>query len=92
MSERFDEIRAEITANDGEIVAGVNRRLQLVAALWELKQELGIERTDPDRERQLLETLSAANTGPLSDEGLEEIVAELLALTRREIERGRATS
>ena len=34
MSERFDEIRRQITANDEAIVAAVNRRLELVTALW----------------------------------------------------------
>ena len=52
MSDRFDEIRREITENDEAIVAAVNRRLELVTELWELKAELGIDTVDPDRERQ----------------------------------------
>ena len=37
VTERFDEIRGEIAANDAAIVAAVNRRLELVAELWALK-------------------------------------------------------
>ena len=37
MTERFDEIRGKIAANDEAIVAAVNRRLELVAELWALK-------------------------------------------------------
>jgi chorismate mutase len=87
VTDRFDEIRAEITANDRALIDGVNTRLRLVAELWQIKQERGLGRTDPGRERELLEALAATNDGPLSDEGLAEFVGGLLALTRREIER-----
>ena len=85
MSEQFDEIRAEITANDEAIVAAVNQRLELVTELWELKAELGLDTVDPDRERRLRETLAAANGGPLSAEGLDRLVTELLDLTKQEL-------
>ena len=87
MTDRFDEIRTEITANDRALVEGVNTRLRLVAELWTIKQQRGLDRTDPGREAQLLETLAAENGGPLSEDGLTELVREILALTRREIER-----
>ncbi|HEU0056342.1 MAG TPA: chorismate mutase [Gaiella sp.] len=85
MSDRFDELRAEIAANDAEIVAAVNRRLELVAELWRLKADRGDARLDPDRERRLREELVRKNGGPLSEEGLERLVDELLALTKREL-------
>lgn len=85
MSDRFDELRAEIAANDAEIVAAVNRRLELVAELWRLKADRGDARLDPDRERRLREELVRKNRGPLSEEGLERLVDELLALTKREL-------
>lgn len=79
------DLRARIGANDSAIVAAVNERLRLVAELWELKAAHGAERLDPDRERRLREELTAANGGPLSPEGLEVLVTELLALTKREL-------
>ena len=85
MSGRFDELRAEIAGNDAEIIAAVNRRLELVAELWRLKAERGDARLDPDRERRLREELARSNEGPLSGEGLERLVDELLALTKREL-------
>jgi chorismate mutase len=85
VSDRFDEIREEIAANDAEIVAAVNRRLRLVEELWRLKAERGDARLDPDRERRLREQLARENEGPLSREGLERLVDELLALTKREL-------
>ena len=85
MSEQFDEIRRQITANDEAIVTAVNRRLDLVTALWKLKAELGLDTVDPDRERRLREKLATANGGPLSAEGLDRLVTELLDLTKREL-------
>jgi chorismate mutase len=85
VSEQFDEIRRQITANDEAIVAAVNHRLELVVALWELKAELGLDTVDPDRERLLRKTLTATNGGPLSAEGLDRLVTDLLTLTKREL-------
>ena len=83
--ERIEELRARIGANDREIVEGVNERLRLVMELWRLKEEQGATRLDPDRERRLRDELAAANPGPLSPEGLERLVAELLTLTKSEL-------
>ena len=85
MSEQFDEIRRQITANDEAIVAAVNHRLELVVALWKLKAELGLDTVDPDRERLLREKLAGTNAGPLSAEGLDRLVTDLLDLTKREL-------
>ena len=41
---------------------------------------------DPERERALAGRLAAANGGPLSEDGLERLVAALLDLTKRELE------
>ena len=83
--DRIDDLRARIGENDRAIVGAVNERLRLVTELWRLKDELGTDRLDPDRERRLREELAAANAGPLSSEGLDDLVTELLALTKREL-------
>jgi chorismate mutase len=85
LDHRMADLRARIGANDAAIVAAVNERLRLVAELWELKAAHGTERLDPDRERRLREELAAGNAGPLSDAGLDQLVTELLALTKREL-------
>lgn len=85
MKEQFDEIRRQITANDVAIVAAVNHRIKLVIALWELKAELQLDAVDPDRERRLREAIAATNSGPLSAEGLDRFVTDLLDLTKKEL-------
>ena len=85
MSGAFDDLRARIAENDREIVARVNTRLRLVAELWQVKEEQGAPRVDPEREARLRESLAAANEGPLSPDGLERLVTELLGLTKEEL-------
>ena len=77
----------ELSANDLKIVEAVNARLELVARLKRVKEERGIDFLDPAREEWLLQHLAEANPGPLSAEGLRELHAELLALTKRELDR-----
>jgi chorismate mutase len=84
-ADRIEQLRVEITSNDREIVAAVNERLRLVAELWRLKDQHGADRLDLDRERRLRDHLAEANAGPLSAEGLDALVTELLALTKREL-------
>lgn len=85
MSKPFEELRERIAVNDRAIVASVNLRLRLVAELWRIKEQQGAALLDPEREQRLRRELAAANEGPLSAEGLEDLVTELLALTRREL-------
>lgn len=81
-------LREEISEVDRAILGAVNTRLELVARLKEHKEALGLPFVDPDRERLLVEALESANGGPLSAEGLRELYDALLALTKREVDRG----
>jgi 3-deoxy-7-phosphoheptulonate synthase len=81
------ELRAAISANDRTIVDAINMRLGLVARMRAHKAACGIPFHDGARESQLLGELHAANRGPLSPEGLDEVVVALLKLTRKEVVR-----
>jgi chorismate mutase len=83
--DRFAELRRLIGESDRAVVRAVNARLRLVEELWQLKAERGDARLDPEREVRLRDELRAANDGPLSQEGLDRLVAELLELTKREL-------
>ncbi len=80
----LEELREQVSANDRAIVEAVNRRLELVAEIKRYKEANGIDFLDPDREAWLLEDLRRWNRGPLSDEGLQRILGELLDLSKRE--------
>ena len=80
-------LRAELAAVDEQLVEAFNRRLELVAELKRVKERLGLDFLDPGREQWLREHLEETNRGPLSREGLRELVTELLDLTKREVGR-----
>ena len=82
---RVTEYREKIAAADRELLAAINRRLELVRALHEHKRAEGIPLRDPTREEQLVVELQAANAGPLSSAGVAELFRHVLDLTRKEI-------
>jgi chorismate mutase / prephenate dehydratase len=79
------EAREAIDAGDRELLAIVNRRITLVQALHEHKVRTGVPLRDAGREEAMVASLRAVNAGPLSTDGVAELVRFLLDLTRREI-------
>ena len=81
----IQQLRRQISDNDRLLVEALNRRLELVARLKAYKESRGFEFVDPEREEWMLRDLLRANRGPLSDEGLEELYARVLELTKHEV-------
>jgi chorismate mutase len=81
------QLREQISDTDRTIVEAINARLKLVARLKRYKESRGLGFVDPEREEWMLQYLARANRGPLSPEGLREIFAALLDLTKREVDR-----
>lgn len=81
------DLRGQISEADRTLLDAVNRRLELVAELRRYKESHGIAFVDPERERAMLDELARANGGPLSDEGVRELLTMLLDLTKREVGR-----
>jgi chorismate mutase len=81
----LDDLRKLLAANDLALLDLVNRRLDLVEKIKQRKSELGVDFVDPEREAWLLDYLRGANTGPLSDDGLRELLTTVLDLTKREL-------
>jgi chorismate mutase/prephenate dehydratase len=79
--------REQITAADDEVLAAVNRRLQLVSELHAHKRREGYPLYDGAREQDVVARAIARNPGPLSDEGVGELYALLLPLCTAEARR-----
>jgi len=79
------KLRQQISEIDRSIVEAFNRRLEVVAQIKRHKDEHGIAFVDPDREAAMLAEQASENRGPLTEEGLRALYAELLALTKREV-------
>jgi chorismate mutase len=82
------QLRQQISDNDRALVDAMNGRLRLVARLKRYKESRGIGFLDPEREEWMLQYQQRANRGPLSQEGLKELLDEVLDLTKREVARG----
>jgi chorismate mutase len=82
------QLRQQISDTDRSIVDAFNARLRLVARLKGYKESRGIDFLDPEREEWMLQYLTRANRGPLSQHGLKELFEEILDLTKREVRRG----
>ncbi len=82
------QLREQISDTDRAMVDAFNKRLQLVARVKQYKESRGIDFLDPEREEWMLNYLNRLNRGPLSKEGLQELFAEILDLTKREVARG----
>jgi chorismate mutase/prephenate dehydratase len=81
----ISQLRQQISDNDRALVQTLNRRLELVARLKRYKESRGLSFVDPEREEWMLRDLLRANRGPLSQEGLQAIYAEVLELTKLEV-------
>src|SRR5579884_65538 len=86
----LDALRAEITELDRALLRTLNRRLELVAAVRDLKEAAGERWIDPEREAELLATLAAENVGPLSERGLRAVFAAILDVLKQEVAGQRA--
>jgi chorismate mutase/prephenate dehydratase len=81
----LEQLRQQISEIDRSIIEAFNRRLEVVAQIKRHKDEHGIAFVDPDREAAMLAQQASENRGPLTEEGLRALYAELLALTKREV-------
>jgi chorismate mutase len=81
----IDELRDEIAALDVRLLATINARVRKVAELHRWKAENGVDTVDPEREAWLVSYLQNVNRGPLSDEGVEELMTFVLALVKKEV-------
>jgi chorismate mutase len=78
-------LREQVSDNDVALIEAMNRRLELVERMWSYKRSRGLEVIDPEREEWMLRYLARANRGPLSADGLEQLFATVLELTKREL-------
>lgn len=78
----LDNPRQEIDRIDRELVRLLNQRAQLVLEIARNKARSGADVFVPERERQVLENVLAANAGPLKPEHLQSIYREILSSSR----------
>lgn len=70
--------RAEIDAIDADLLRLLNRRAEIALRVGVAKAESEISLCDPSREREVLERLRAANSGPLDDHSITNIFQRII--------------
>lgn len=90
---RIEELRHRIDALDERLVVLLNARAGCALAIGQLKEELGLQIYQPDREREVLAHVRRVNRGPLDDDAIarlfERIIDEARRLERVALERAR---
>jgi chorismate mutase/prephenate dehydratase len=82
MTERLEDARALIDRIDEEILDLLNRRARLGLEAGRAKARAGLPLTDPEREREVLAHVAAANGGPLPIEYVVALYAGLIETIR----------
>jgi chorismate mutase/prephenate dehydratase len=75
----IEELRNEINKLDLQLVELLNERARIVVEIGELKNKTGKPVYSPDREKEVLATVTKANKGPLPDKCLTAIWRELMS-------------
>jgi len=78
-------MRDAIIDNDLKLLQAVNARITLAARLDAYTRQHGLAALEQGTDDWMHRYIRLANRGPLSDEGLRELYAHLLELTRREV-------
>ena len=81
----LDALRIEISELDRRLLDLLNRRLELVAAVRDHKDDAGERWIDPEREAELLQALVASNPGPLSERGVRSVFSAVLDVLKEEV-------
>jgi chorismate mutase/prephenate dehydratase len=79
VTNKLPELRIAIDALDDELLELLNERARLVQEVGKLKAQLKQPFYVPERERQILERLQAANAGPFPTEALRPVFSEIIS-------------
>lgn len=80
---RIDDLRQQIDDLDEALVALLNRRAACALAIGAVKESIGLELYQPDRERQVLEHVRIVNPGPLDGEAIGRLFERIIDEARR---------
>jgi len=85
----MDDLRKEIVrwrdridTLDLELVKILNERAHCAEEIGKLKLEMGIEAYSPEREKEVMRNVSAANSGPLSIKAIKRLFERIIDESR----------
>ena len=78
----LNELRQKIDSLDGQLLALLNERMDIVKQVGELKRTTQAVIYRPEREKQILDRLKGLNQGLLPDAAIDAIFLEIFAVSR----------
>ncbi|MEE4356019.1 MAG: prephenate dehydratase [Desulfococcaceae bacterium] len=81
-SERLNELRQSIDEIDDTLLKLINRRLEIVSEVGNLKAQKKRQVLDSTRESQIFQRLLALNKGPLNEKVLRHVFTQIMAASR----------
>jgi chorismate mutase/prephenate dehydratase len=78
-NKKIQELRKKIDELDDKLVDLLNERARIVIEVGNIKKAEKLDFHSPSREREILERLSARNTGPLPQDTLKAVYHEILS-------------
>jgi len=83
----LDQLRREIDELDERLVELLNARAARALAIGRLKEEIGMQVYQPERERTVLAHVRSVNAGPLDNDAITRLFERIIDEARR-LERG----
>ncbi len=78
-NQKIHELRKKIDEIDDKLVDLLNERAKIVIEVGNIKKAEKLDFHSPSREREILERLTARNTGPLPEDTLKAVYHEILS-------------
>lgn len=75
----LEKLRREIDRIDDQILSSLNKRIEIVKEIGELKQANNIVAYHPDREKEVYSRLKEKNKGSFPDRALEAVYREIMS-------------
>jgi chorismate mutase len=79
----LDQLRREIDALDERLVELLNARATRALEIGRIKETLGYEIYQPNREREVLAHVRRINAGPLDDDAIARLFERIIDEARR---------
>ena len=78
LAARIGDLRSAIDAIDDHLLTLINDRLKLAARIGSIKQVAGNPVKDMAREKHIIDRLQAANSGPIDNDLLSRVFADII--------------
>ncbi|WCN37059.1 bifunctional 3-deoxy-7-phosphoheptulonate synthase/chorismate mutase [Aneurinibacillus uraniidurans] len=78
-NEKLEQLRSNLDEVNLEILGLINKRAELVQEIGKLKLKQGVNRFDPERERQMLNLILENNKGPFEDSTIQHLFKQIFS-------------